>query len=551
MKRTIAWILSVVLCILPLAGCQSAGGNETAEPVVQENTEPTVQQDEETATPEEQAEVVTATRQEKARTVITTDGEVDDRDSVLRALLYANDMDIAGIVLTSSMYHYAGDAEKGIEPYRWTGIQWITDFLDAFAAVYDNLKAHDADYPSPDYLKSVTHIGNISNKGEMEEVTDGSEFLKELFLDDDPRTLYVQTWGGTNTTARALKSIEEEYAGTDQWTDIQGKINEKVVLYIILDQDESYSDYIAQSWPDLLIINDRSNFWHFAYAWQFHSDELNDTLKADWCYPNLADNKGPLMDLYALMGDGKMIDGELYEEQRGTDDYLAANPNYNRYDFISEGDSPSFFYLLDTGLRSMEDPSYGGWGGRFGQTGDRLYRNTVVDYNPYSERYEAQYTLSRWFTDIQNDFAARVDWTLTDDNSAVNHAPSVSVVEGIDVTAAPGETVTLTAVGEDPDGDTLTYRWWRYFEADTYQDTEFTNEIIEDDSLGLLIDLTRDVAEGEPTDTIAITDYDQAQMSFTVPEDAHSGDTVHMIVEVQDDGAHTLKHYQRVIITVE
>ena len=103
MKRIIAWILSAVLCILPLAGCQSGGGNETEEPVVQENTESGVQQDEEAGTPENQPEVVTATRQEKARTVITTDGEVDDRDSVLRALLYANDMDIAGIVLTSCL----------------------------------------------------------------------------------------------------------------------------------------------------------------------------------------------------------------------------------------------------------------------------------------------------------------------------------------------------------------------------------------------------------------------------------------------------------------
>ena len=552
MKRMLAWILWAVLCVLPLTGCQSAGENEPTEPEEEiQNLAEENAGDAEEAEARPEAEIVTATRQEKARTVITTDGEVDDRDSVLRALLYANDMDIAGIVLTSSMYHYAGDEAKGIEPFRWTGPQWIYDFLDAYAAVYDNLKAHDPDYPEPDYLKSVTHIGNISDKGEMEEVTDGSEFLKDLFLDEDPRTLYVQTWGGTNTTARALKSIEEEYSGTDQWADIQAKINEKVVLYIILDQDESYSEYIAQSWPDLLIINDRSNFWHFAYAWQFHSDELNDTLKADWCYPNLADNKGPLMEYYALMGDGKMIDGELYEEQRGTDDYLAANPNYNRYDFISEGDSPSFFYLLDTGLRSMEDPSFGGWGGRFGQTGDRLYRNTVVDYNPYSGRYEAQYTLSRWFTDIQNDFAARVDWTLTDDDSAVNHAPSVSVAEGIDLTAAAGETVTLTAVGEDPDGDALSYRWWRYFEADTYQDTAFTNEIVEDDSLGLLIDLTRDLAEGELTDTIAITGADQAQMSFTVPEDAKSGDTIHMIAEVQDNGAHTLKHYQRVVITVQ
>ncbi len=74
---------------------------------------------------------------------------------------------------------------------------------------------------------------------------------------------------------------------------------------------------------------------------------------------------------------------------------------------------------------------------------------------------------------------------------------------------------------------------------------------MEDDSLGLLIDLTRDLADGEPTDTIEITGANQAQMSFTVPEDAKSGDTIHMIAEVQDDGAHALKHYQRVIITVE
>ena len=551
-RRTTLWLLAAALLAALLAGCQSGSGQRAdgasdAEQGVVSVEESAPDSGENAG---ETAAVVTATKQEKARTVITTDGEVDDQDSVIRALLYANDMDIAGIVLTSSMYHYAGDEEKGVEPYRWTGTEWIYNFLDAYEEVYGNLKAHDPDYPEPSYLKSVTRIGNISNKGEMEEVTDGSEFLKALFLDDDPRTLYVQTWGGTNTTARALKSIEEEYADTEQWEAVRDKINGKVVLYIILDQDESYGDYIAQSWPGLTVINDRSNFWHFAYAWQFHSDELNDTLKAAWCFPNLADGKGPLMDYYALMGDGKMLPGELYEEQRGTDDYLAANPNYERYDFISEGDSPSFFYLLDTGLRSMENPSYGGWGGRFGQEGDKLYKNTVVDYNPYSGRYEAQYTLSRWFTDIQNDFAARVDWCLTDDDTAVNHAPTVSVTEGIDLTAAPGEEVALTAVGEDKDGDALSYRWWRYFEADTYQDTEYANEVVADDSLGLLIDLTRDVAEGEPLDTIAITGADEAQMSFTVPEDAKPGDTIHMIAEVQDDGAHTLKHYQRVIITV-
>lgn len=489
--------------------------------------------------------------QQKARTVITTDGEVDDMNSVIRALLYANDMDIAGIVLTSSVYHYSGNAEKGVEPYRWTGTQWLTDFLDAYEKVYPNLKAHDSAYPTPDYFRSVTHIGNITETGEMDAVTDGSEFLKKLFLDDDERTLYVQTWGGTNTTARALKSIEEAYSGTAEWAAIQQKINRKVVLYIILDQDDSYSNYIAVKWPGLTILNDRSNFWHFAYAWQYHSDALNDTLKAEWNIENLLD-KGPLMDYYALMGDGKIIEGELYEELRGTDDYLAANPSYERYDFISEGDSPSFLYLIDTGLRSMEDPSYGGWGGRFGQTGENVYKNTVLDYEPDTAQYEAQYTLSRWFDDIQNDFANRADWCTTDDDTAVNHAPVVAVVEGVDVSAGAGETVTLHAQAWDPDGDDLTFSWWRYYEADTYQDsTPATEE--EEVNIGLLLNIVRVPGASEVRDTIPLTVKSgsvRSTCTFTVPADAKSGDTIHIIVEVQDNGAHTLKHYQRVIVTV-
>lgn len=549
MKRIISLLL---ICSLLLGGC---GADKNADAQPEENGSEVVDAAEETVTSageEVHADAVLTSQQEKARTVITTDGEVDDMNSMIRALLYSNDMDISGIILTSSMYHYAGDDEKGIETYRWTGTDWVFQFIDDYAKVYDNLKAQDPAYPTPDYLRSVTKIGNISNKGEMEEVTEGSEFLEQLFMDQDERKLYVQTWGGTNTTARALKSIEEKYKDTEDWEKIRTKINDKLVLYIIQDQDESYGDYIAKSWPDIEVINDRSNFWHFAYAWQYHADELNGTLKADWCYENLVKDKGPLMENYALIGDGKIIEGEDYEELRGTDEYLEKNPNYQKYDFIAEGDSPSFFYLLDTGLRSLENPSYGGWGGRFGAGENATYENNVLDYDPYSGQYEAQYSLSRWIPDIQNDFAARVDWCLTDDPSEVNHAPSVSVEEGIDLTAKAGEEVILTAKGEDPDGDELTYTWWRYHEADTYQDSPVTNEEeLERSVFGSLLNIKRAVAEGEKVDVIEIQNADQAQMSFTVPEDAQSGDTIHMVAEVQDNGKHQLKHYQRVVITVE
>ncbi len=480
------------------------------------------------------------------RTVITTDGEVDDQNSMIRALLYSNDMDIAGIVMTSSMYHYAGN--DMVAPFRWTGIQWIYDLLDAYEKVYDNLICHDSNYPTPNYLRRITKIGNISNQGEMDEVTEGSAFLEELFMDEDPRTLYVQTWGGANTTARALRSIEEKWKDTEQWETIQTKINEKVVIYIILDQDASYQNYIAPNWPDIRIINDASNFWHFAYAWQYHSDKVNVKLKGDWCYRYLVNNSSPLMAHYALMGDGKLVDGELYEEQRGTEDYLKANPNYHRYDFISEGDSPSFFYLLDVGLRSLENPSYGGWGGRFGRINDRLYKNTVLDYDPYSKQFEAQYTLSRWFDAIQNDFASRVQWTLTKEDKKAFHAPILRVKEGLDLMAEPGDLIHLHVDVLNKKEEECSYCWWRYFEADTYRNLKLDTEVIQAGDLQLnIIGKTGE----EVLDPIQIYNANTPTMSFTIPKDARKGDTIHMIIEVITRDEIPLTRYQRVIISVK
>ncbi len=301
----------------------------------------------------------------------------------------------------------------------------------------------------------------------------------------------------------------------------------------------------------MTVINDTSNFWHFAYAWQFHSDELNSTLKADWQLENMLTDKGPLMALYASMGDGKIIEGELDEEQRGSSTYLEKNPQYEQYDFISEGDSPSYFYLFQNGLNNVNYPDYGGWGGRFGQNDKSLAQNTVLDYNPHSNQFEASYTLTRWFDDIQNDFAARVDWGVTSDYEEANHAPEASVKEGIRVTVKVGEDVQLTAQASDPDGDRLSYKWWRYFEADTYQ--EYTGDtqpgIVDYD--GLQIDLTRSLDKGEVVDPIELINADTESVTFTIPKDAKSGDTFHMILEVEDDGKHKLKTYQRVVLTVE
>ena len=55
----------------------------------------------------------------KARLLVTQDGEVDDMNSLIHTLLYANDFDLEGIVQSSSKLHYSGD--ENTESLRRSG----------------------------------------------------------------------------------------------------------------------------------------------------------------------------------------------------------------------------------------------------------------------------------------------------------------------------------------------------------------------------------------------------------------------------------------------
>lgn len=473
----------------------------------------------------------------KPRTIVTTDGEVDDVDTFIRMLLYSNEFDIVGLIYSSSQWHYKGDG-KGTRftsempntaqrygertELRWPGTTWMQQYIDQYAAIYPNLSKHATGYPTPDHLRSLVHIGNIDFEGEMTKDSKGSEVIKKILLDNNPNPVYLQIWGGTNTVARALKSIEDQYKNTPSWPSIAKKVSDKAIIYTVLDQDATYQKYIAPHWPRIKVLYNSDQFWSFAYLWpRVVPAELQTYLNGKWFAEHIKMGHGALLSSYYLWGDGQQLPGDPEHTHGSMEE--AKKFDRTQFDFISEGDSPAYFYLIDVGLRSMENVSYGGWGGRMVQSKTNPYRwedgKDVTDYDPYTKKNETAYPQTRWIPAIQNDFAARADWCVKSYKDA-NHPPVVRLNHAKNLTVKPGQIVPLSGSASDPDNDNITYRWWQYQEAGTYQGT------------------------------VTIQHPDQANTTFTVPQNAPAGKTIHLILEVSDAGSPSLTRYQRVIANV-
>ena len=450
---------------------------------------------------------------DKPRTIVTTDGEIDDIDSFIRLLLYSNEFSIEGLVYSSSMWHYKGDG-KGTKfisememtkniygektDLRWPGVSWMQELIDEYKKIYPNLTKHAKGFPTAEYLHSLVRVGNIDFEGAMTEDTEGSDFIKAKLLDDDTSPLYLQVWGGTNTIARALKAIEDQYKDADRWPEIYQKVCEKAIIYAILDQDATYRKYISVSWPDIKIYYNSNQFWCFAYPWKRAVPEKwHPYLEGGFMGENIIKNHGPLLEKYYSYGDGQKQEGD--DEHIHGDITKLTNAQwgtFGQYDFISEGDSPAFLHLVDVGLNNLENPHYGGWGGRLIQSESQPNRwedgDSAADYNPFTQQMDKTFPQTRWVRTLQNDFAARADWCIMDYKGA-NHPPKVALKHANVMTVNPGQTITLKGKAKDPDKDKLTYKWWQYEEVDTY------------------------------AGKVNVKNADKATMTFTTPDDLKNG----------------------------
>jgi hypothetical protein len=483
------------------------------------------------------------------RTIVTADPELDDLNSMIRFLLYANEQSIEGLVYASSRFHWRGDGAETTfflpdreydEPqtsWRWApGERFIDDAVDAYAEVYENLVVHDPRYPSPDALRAVISEGNVDFEGDTSVESPGSRLIADVLLDDEPGPVFLQMWAGPSTVARALMSIEERFSGTDDWDRVHAEVSAKAVITKFASQDATHDAYIAPHWPGIRVIEVATLAWGYMARRTIRADDLP-LLGAEWTRENVM-SKGPLGALYRVWGDGRQMvpgdptdyfhlsgrtAGELRAEGYGV--WMDPQP---AGEWISEGDTTNMLALLVPGLRGHENPAYGGWGGRYERTTDGADTWGLVDaaFNPGGADWAQnapngdEGSVTRWFADAQADFAARLHWSVTPAFAGANHHPHLDIAQGIDIAVDPGQSVTLTADASDPDGDGVIVRWEVYGQAGTYR--------------------------GQ----VAVTAMAGFTTSVAVPADARSGDTIHVIAEATDDAAMPLKTYRRVILTV-
>lgn len=522
-------------------------------------------------------------RENKLRTVIMHDPELDDLNTFLRYLLYSNQFETEAIIYSSSRFHWKGDGNGtlfngesehtpfGIGPiasWRWDeGSEFMHDAVKAYEKVYENLKIHEEGYPEPELLLSRIYNGNIEFPGDISKDSPGSMRIRELILDDVPGKLFLLTGAGHSTLARALKSIEESYKDTSEWKVLYKKICDKVLIQSFGDQDLVYANYVGPNWPDIEFREVATTIWgYFARKVALPHDQKY--LSASWMREHVS-SVGPFGELYMVWGDGKQMHkndiadyfgfSNVSVEQLKAMGYI---PWYGTPEeegaWISEGDTSMYMNLIDNGLDAHIAAGYGGWGGRNGADIDQ-------DGNRSNE-----YASARWFGAAQRDFAARMQWTVTPNYSEANHPPKIAVEGGDCRIVRPGEWVELIGKAVDPDHDHLIGKWWQYTEAGTYPKklaltvngvvTEKGDQsAFMDAMLGQSGPFTmpkmsypfKVVPPKSPEITSFVNDSIEMTCGFKIPSDVTDGQTIHMIFEVTDCGPYAMTTYQRIVLTVE
>ncbi|MDO6808476.1 DUF1593 domain-containing protein [Zobellia galactanivorans] len=454
-----------------------------------------------------------AQEEQKNRVIILTDIEADpdDTQSLVRLFLYANQIDIKGIVATTSCW-----LTSNIHP------ESIEKVIAAYGKVQPNLLKHEAGFPDAETLSSLIKKGlpKYGMKGVGKGMdSEGSEWIIKVLEENDDRPLWISTWGGVNTLAQALYKIKH----TKKEKEAKRLIS-KLRVYTISDQDDS-GIWIRNNFPDLFYIVSPGDHYESA-TWTGVNSYVkgidNSSISNHWITKNIQQGHGPLGAVYPDVAWGV------------------------------EGDTPAFLSLIPNGLNAAEHPEWGGWGGRyelykpdFSKTKEGnsivniapetrpIWTNAIDHYTPYIAKTYGRsiehdtisftndkVTLWRWRDDFQNDFAARMDWCTLSYKEA-NHPPVPVLSHPEHITVKSGQGFTLDAFeSTDPDGDHISFLWFNYPEAGSYKKL------------------------------IKVNGAENVHMAYFTAPEVKKKETAHFIVKVTDKAEPPLTRYKKVIVTI-
>lgn len=443
---------------------------------------------------------------EKPRLVVLTDigGDPDDRMSMVRLMTYANQIEIEGLIATRN--------SRGVFPEQ------IEAVVRAYGQVRDNLERHEPGFPEANRL--LHRIAAGRSEGGMRSVgadrdSAGADLLIQVVDREDERPVWVSVWGGPDVLAQALWKVRATRS-----PEALGRFVAKLRVYAISDQDDS-GPWIRTEFPDLFYIVSPGNNFHQSTWIGIGGDNFHGRFGG---------------------ADFSLVTNEWLE--RNVRAKGALGSVYPHWEFMMEGDTPAFLNLLDNGLSTPERPDWGGWGGRYELYTPRrekwfyapetrpIWTNVMDEVFGHDGHWHTtnHATIWRWREAYQNDFSARMDWTVKSYEEA-NHPPVAKLDHPAFITARPGERVELSAnSSSDPDGDALSYKWFVYEEAGT-----------------------RGMMSSRDGVKLPVQNDDQAEAWLTVKTDRVNPPgtgTIHVILAVTDHGSPRLTRYQRVIIDV-
>ncbi len=449
---------------------------------------------------------------QKSRLIILSDieAEVDDTESFIRLLLYSNEIDIKGLIATTSVWE-----KNSVAP------EAIRKLIYAYGKVQPNLLKHEAGFPGAEALLKLVKQGlpkyGMLGVGDGKD-SQGSDWIIKVLEEKDELPLWIAVWGGSNTLAQALYKIKNTKTKAEA-----KRLIAKLRVYTISDQDDT-GIWIRNNFPRLFYIVSPGDDYGSS-TWvainSFIKGINNDEISNGWLAKNIQQGHGPLGAAYPDVAYGM------------------------------EGDTPSWLSLIPNGLNVPEHPDWGGWGGRYelykpdyskekkGSSGvpfepetREIWTNAIDSYSPFIHKEygrtvgkdtvtytDNKVTLWRWRNDFQNDFAARMDW-CTKTYKEANHPPVIILNQPDHITVKSGEGFGLDAgASTDPDGDNLSFLWFNYPEAGTYK-------------------------------KLVTTSAENTHGVYIVAPEVQKKETIHFIVKVTDKGTPALSGYKRIIVTV-